>query len=162
MLAESGLATLVREEAAAEKRRKAGKSLTFRQQVIVSLRSLDPASVQFYSTVTAYFRRQGRPNRTYGLFFLFLGIVSLLLCVIHWRQHRPLVLVIAAGYLLGGVLALPMVYHSSATLKISSHNPETLDPETRLEHLRILAWRHPPDPVGALVLERLTQMGKLS
>jgi hypothetical protein len=159
LIAESGLATLAQEEASAGRRRQAFRSLTPRQTVIANLRNLDPGSSEFYSTAAAYFRRQSRPNRTYGLFFIFLGVVSLILCVIHWRERRLLALLAVPCYLFSGALGLPVAYHASGILRHLPRKPnESLD--HRLSLLRKVALNYRWDPVGALVLERIDGLNK--
>src|SRR5207247_1732944 len=108
---------------------------------------------EFYSAAAGYFRRRLRPNRTYGLFFIFLGIFSLVLCVPLWREHRLLTLGLAFGYLFCGAVGLPVVYHAFASLRKLSGNDKSEAGSIRLDRLREVAINNRSDPVAALVLK---------
>ena len=153
LLSESGLANLAQVEADAEARKKSGKSLSSRQKVIITLRKLDPAGPEFYAVAAGDLRKQFRPNRTYGLFFIVLGTFGLLLGVYHWREHPWLTLLLVVSYLFCGAVGLPFVYHSSATLRLLSNKRGSGDAISRRQRLRTVALNNHSDPVAALVLE---------
>jgi len=160
LIDESGLVTLAQEEAGAAARQRAGRPLTSRQSLIVWLRSLDPGSAEFYSAAADYLRKRVRPNGTYGLFFIFFGIVSITLLVIQWREPSLLTLILASGYLFFGAIGLPLLYGTSATLRNLSDKYEPEDANSRLRRLRKVALNNHSDPIAALVLELIDGTNK--
>jgi len=152
ILQQWGAAALIKEEADSVERRKQGKPLSSIQNFIAKLRTLEPGGVEFYSLAASYFQKRFRPNRTYGVFLLFLGSFPVLLSI---PQGSDLVtkFLLVGGYLFFGALGLQLFYHSSATLK---NLPDTFEGENgsdRLGRLRTVALNNQQDPVAALVLE---------
>lgn len=148
-----GLAILFREEAAAAERQRAGKSLNRRQRLIAALRNLDPQGAEFYTAAAGYLRKRFGPNRTYGLFFLFLGGAPLLLAISLPRWSVLEALLFTVGYLFFGALGLQLFYHSSATVRKLPKTQEGEDAGPRLRRLREVALNNRTDPIAALVLE---------
>jgi hypothetical protein len=154
---EMGLVFLAKEEAQAKERQEAGNPLTPLQELILRLRALNPEQPDFYRIAAAYLRKRFRPNRTYGLFFLFLGSVPLLVGVLYVPPHFPEFLFGVAAYLLFGALGLALFYHSSASVRNLRDGDEGEDADSRIERLRKAALNNQQDPVAALVLELTDQ-----
>jgi hypothetical protein len=152
ILQQWGAAALIKEEADSGERRKVGKPLSPLQSLIVKLRALEPKGAEFYSLAASHLRKQFRPNRTYGVFFIFLGTLPVLLAI---PQGSDVVttLLLMGGYVFFGALGLQLFYHSSATLKNLPDTFEGEDEHERLRRLRKVALNNQQDPVAALVLE---------
>ncbi len=146
---EMGLVVLAKEEAQASERQRAGKSISPLQNLILKLRTLDPNGIEFYKLAAAHLRRRFRPNRTYGVFFIFFGTLPLLLAVFY---GAPLWFG-AGAYLIFGALGFLLFYHSSATVRNLSEGHESEDATSRLTRLRKVALNNQQDPVAALVLQ---------
>ena len=152
ILKQWGAAVLNKEEAKAIERQKAGKSLSSLQCRIAKLRSLDPEGAEFYSVAAGYFRKRFRPNRTYGVFFILLGSLPVLLAIREGAGVLKMVFLVGA-YLIFGALGLILFYNSAGTLKNLPESPEGQDCSRRLQGLREIAESNLQDPVAALVLE---------
>jgi hypothetical protein len=150
---QTGPATLLKEEAACTMQKETGKTLTTRQLIISKLRTLDAASPEFYTTAAGYFRRRFRPNRTYALFFLFLGGFYVYILIVVPRLPLTFILVALGGYLFCGALGLPLFYHASATVRLLSKTHDGDDANSRIQRLRKVALNNQTDPISALVLE---------
>jgi hypothetical protein len=157
IIQQRGPAALIKEEADSVERRKIGKPLSSLQNLIVKLRTLEPEGAEFYSLAASHLLKQFRPNRTYGMFFIFLGSFPMLLLI---PQDSDLMtkLLLVGGYLFSGALGLHLFYHSSATRKNLPDTFEGEDVSGRLQRLRKVALNNQQDPVAALVLE-LTEGG---
>jgi len=155
-----GPAALLKEESDSIERRKTGKPLSSLQNLIVKLRTLEPERAEFYSLAASHLLKQFRPNRTYGMFFIFLGTFPVLFLI---PQGADLMtkLLLVGGYLFFGALGLHLFYHSSATRKNLPDTFEGEDVSDRLRRLRKVALNNQQHPVAALVLE-LTEGGSLA
>jgi hypothetical protein len=146
-----GPALLIKEEADAAQRQKAGKTLTSVQKLILKLKTLEPEGTEFYTVAATHLRKQARPNRTYGVFFIFFGTVGALLPLTQ-RTGTLHTLLMLFGYLFFGALGLIFFYYSSATLKNLPKTSEGDDANDRLRRLRKVAMHYPQDPIAALIL----------
>ena len=160
LLAEAGSVALAKEEASIEARHREGRALSKRQKLIRMLRGLDPGGAEFYTAAAAHFRKSNRPNRTYGLFFLFLGFLALVLFVIIGAQNGHFAWVLLPAYLWFGVLGLPALYRGRATPRILAEGSKAEDENGRLRRLRTVAVHNSADPISALVLELMDQTGR--
>jgi len=152
ILQQWGAAALIKQEADAVERQKAGKSLTSLQNCIAQLRTLKPEETEFYTVAATYLRKLSRPNRTYGMFFIILGSIPVLL-VVSQRSTPLQIFIFLGGYLFFGALGLQLYYQSSASLKNLPPVSQAGDPDSRLRGLRNVALNNQQDPVAALVLQ---------